>query len=208
METDGHLMSLHAYVDVSTVSGSARCSILHSKSLSSPDIHLLVAGGILLWSSWKGPNIQGKFGSFIREVIEPAGCPASRQPAAWLQWHYPLVSLNPMSPSPDRDLRGTGGETMAVSLMGTQTDDSSHGHAELGHVPGAQLSTRAPSALPVLQSWLKLVMGRSGTLCWIQPSRRCLGVFDSAWTQNAPTSSSSSTNNRCVSCSAVWYFYI
>lgn len=47
-------------------------------------------------------------------------------------------------------------------------------------VPGAQLSTSAPSALPLLQSRLKLVMGRSGTLCWIQPRRRCLGVFDSA----------------------------
>lgn len=50
-------------------------------------------------------------------------------------------------------------------------------------VPGAQLSTSAPSTLPSLQSWLKLVIGRSGTLCWIQPSRRCLGVFDSAWIQ-------------------------
>lgn len=49
------------------------------------------------------------------------------------------------------------------------------------HVPGAQLSTRAPSALPFLQSLLKLLIGRSGTLFWIQPSKRCLGVFDSAW---------------------------
>lgn len=48
-------------------------------------------------------------------------------------------------------------------------------------VPGAQLSTSAPSARPLLQSRLKLVMGRSGTLFWIQPRRRCLGVFDSAW---------------------------
>lgn len=47
------------------------------------------------------------------------------------------------------------------------------------HIPGAQLSTSAPSALPLLQSRLKLVIGRSGTLCWIQPSRRCLGVLDS-----------------------------
>lgn len=48
-------------------------------------------------------------------------------------------------------------------------------------VPGAQLSTSAPSARPLLQSRLKLVMGRSGTLFWIQPRRRCLGVLDSAW---------------------------
>lgn len=48
-------------------------------------------------------------------------------------------------------------------------------------VPGAQLSTSAPRAFPFLQSWLKLVMGRSGTLFWIQPKRRCFGVLDSPW---------------------------
>lgn len=35
-------------------------------------------------------------------------------------------------------------------------------------LPGATASTSAPTALPSFQSDVKLVIGRSGTLLWIQ----------------------------------------
>lgn len=37
-------------------------------------------------------------------------------------------------------------------------------------IPGATASTNAPTALPSFQSDVKFVMGRSGTLLWIQCS--------------------------------------
>lgn len=72
--------------------------------------------------------------------------------------------------SPTKDTQINSGRHCWAGLNGQKTTQ----------VPGAQLSTSAPSALPLLQSRLKLVIGRSGTLCWIQPRRRCFGVFDSA----------------------------
>lgn len=89
-------------------------------------------------------------------------------------WH-----LTPLEGSSDvmTDLHLEEGEP---SVTGCRQPDS---RSYLRWSPGAQLSTRAPRALPSLQSWLKFVMGRSGTLCWIQPRRRCLGVFDSAWSE-------------------------
>uniref|UniRef100_A0A6B0U022 Putative secreted protein n=1 Tax=Ixodes ricinus TaxID=34613 RepID=A0A6B0U022_IXORI len=48
--------------------------------------------------------------------------------------------------------------------------------AQFGHRPGARASTKAPTAVPSFQSDVKLVMGFSGSLLWIQRSRRCLGV--------------------------------
>lgn len=108
-------------------------------------------------------------------LLWPEGCQASHQPAAWLLWHSPLVSLDPRSPSQDTALQKTDRSTVWDTAGQAWMD------RRQPQVPGAQLSTSAPRALPLLQSRLKLVIGRSGTLCWIQPRRRCLGVFDSAW---------------------------
>lgn len=45
-----------------------------------------------------------------------------------------------------------------------------------GHRPGATASTKAPTARPSFQSVVKLCIGKSGHLPWIQFMRRCLGV--------------------------------
>lgn len=70
---------------------------------------------------------------------------------------------------------------------------NTHAHT---HRPGAQLSTKAPRALPFLQSSLKLLMGSSGTLFWTQVRSRCLGVAFFA----SSSSSSSHTGMEMEQC--------
>lgn len=47
-------------------------------------------------------------------------------------------------------------------------------NSQSGHRPGAQASTRAPTALPLVQSVVKLPIGTSGIFVWIQ--FRSLGI--------------------------------
>ncbi|KAH9421618.1 hypothetical protein DERP_009021 [Dermatophagoides pteronyssinus] len=46
--------------------------------------------------------------------------------------------------------------------------------SQSGHKPGAHASTNAPSAIPLFQSVVKLLIGTSGTLFCIQANKRCL----------------------------------
>src|SRR6218665_712067 len=55
--------------------------------------------------------------------------------------------------------------------------------------PGATPSTSAPMAFPSFQSVAKFSICRSGTLFWIQASRRCFGVCSLFWTVVSTSSS-------------------